>query len=167
MNLVVTTITLIWIDLWIVYMLSYLICCECRICVDYSMGICICSVHCVFLTELGLIPWTSNSLSLSSQTSYVRTSHTPSLTHCNSNILATDRDILLASVWHHGQGSTIRTTVGTRTPNGLRFWLGLLTREIPLHVSKYSTINILILERGWDDKLSAHICFETLHIYHD
>ena len=53
---------------------------------------------CVFLTELGLIPFNLElTLTLISPL-FVRTYHTPSLTYYISHTLATDRVILLASV---------------------------------------------------------------------
>ena len=55
-----------------------------------------------------------------SQPTCVRTSHAPSFTHYSSHTLATGRVILLASVWNHGQGISIRPIAGTSTPNGLR-----------------------------------------------
>jgi len=62
---------------------------------------------CVFLAELGLIPFNSELTFTLISPLYVRTSHTPSLTHCISHFLATDRVILLASVRHRGQGITL------------------------------------------------------------
>ena len=56
----------------------------------------------------------------SSQPTCVRTSRSPSLTHYNSHTLATNKVIILASVWHRGQGITLRPTAGTPTPNGPR-----------------------------------------------
>ena len=53
---------------------------------------------CMFLAELGLIPF---NLELTFTFIYfqsVRTSHTPSLTHCISHTLSTDKVILLSYV---------------------------------------------------------------------
>jgi len=52
--------------------------------------------------------------------SCVRTLHVPSLACYAGHTLATNKDILLASTHNYGQGDTIRSTIGTATPNGLR-----------------------------------------------
>ena len=137
--------------------LSYLICCDYRIWVDFSTGSCAFPLCCVFLAELGLIPFnlelTFTFLSLWS----VRTSHTPSLTHCISHTLVTDRVILLASVQHHSQGITLRPTARTPTPNGLRSNCDFLPRRSPWHVGGSNTINISgARRRAWWQVVSSH-----------
>jgi len=48
MNLDVTTVALVRTDPWVMYVLSYLVCCDCRIRVDYSTGRFVCPfVFCV------------------------------------------------------------------------------------------------------------------------
>ncbi len=71
----------------------------------------------------------------------VGTSHTNSLTHYIIHTLATDRVILLASVWNHGQGITLWSTAGTPTPNGLRSNWDFLPGRSPWHVGGSNTIN--------------------------
>ena len=128
-------------DPWVFFVLSYLTCCDCRIRVDYSAGSCACPLCDVFLTELGLIAFnlelTFTFLSLRS----VGTSRTHSLTFCIINTLATDRVILLASVRHRSQGITLRPTVGTPTPNGLRSNWDFLLGTSPWHICRFRTIN--------------------------
>jgi len=102
-------------DAWVLFVLSYLVCWDFRIHVECSASRCAYPLCCVFLAELGLIRFnlelTFTFLSLWS----IGNSHTHSLTHCISHTLATDRIILLASVWHCGQGITLRPIA--RTPN--------------------------------------------------
>ena len=50
----------------VLFMLSYLVCCDCRIRVDYSIRSYACPLCWVFLAKLGLIPSTWNSPSPSS-----------------------------------------------------------------------------------------------------
>ena len=76
---------------------------------------------CVFLSKLELIPFNLELTFTSFPLLSVRNSHTPSLTHCISHTLTTDRDILLASVWHRSQEITLQPTAGTPTPKGLRY----------------------------------------------
>ena len=60
----------------------------------------------------------------------VRTVHAPSLSCRSCHTLATNRDILLASVWNRGQGITIQSNTATLTPNDLRSnWDFLLGRS--------------------------------------
>ena len=141
MNFVVTTVALVRTDPWVRYVLSYLVCCDCHIRVIFSVGSCACPLHCVFLVELGLIPFnlelTFTFLSLWS----VGTSHTHSLTNCISHTLATVRVILLSSVWHRSQGITLRPTAGALKPNGLRSNWDFLPGRSPWHVGGSNTIN--------------------------
>jgi len=76
----------------------------------------------------------------SSQPTFVRTFHSPSLTRCSSHTLVTDRVNLIASMWHHGQGITLRPTVGTPTPNSLRSNWDFLPGRSPWHVDKSNTV---------------------------
>ena len=95
----------------------------------------------------------------------VRTSHAPSLTYCSCHTLATNNDILLASVRNCDQGITIRPTAGTPTPNGLRSnWDFLLGRSLGMLAGPTSS-TFLVLEGGPDDKLSSHHLFWIFHIY--
>ena len=121
MNLVVTTITIVRTNLWVLYVLSYLVWCDYSIWVDYSAKSCACPLCCVFLSELGLISFNLELTFTSFPFRSVGTSHTPSLTHYISHTLATDIVILLASVRHHDQGITLQPTAGTPTPKGLRY----------------------------------------------
>ena len=73
----------------------------------------------------------------------VRTSHSPSLTHCNSHTLALYRVILLAFVQHHDQGITLRPIAGTHTPNSLRSNWDFLLGRYPWHVGGSNTVNKL------------------------
>ena len=75
---------------------------------------------CVFLAELGLIPFNLELTFTYLPIGSVGTSHTPSLTHYISHTLSTDRVILLAFVRNHSQGIIIQPTARTPTPNFLR-----------------------------------------------
>ena len=121
--------------------LSYLVCCDCRIRVDCSSGSCACCLCCVFLAELGLIPFNLVLTFTFPSLWSVGTSHTHSLTHCINHTLATDRVILLASVRHHGQGITLWPTAGTPTPNSQRSNWDFLLGISPWHVGRYNTVN--------------------------
>jgi len=111
----------------------------------------------VFPSHLSTI--TSFQGAHSSQPTYVRTSHAPSLTHCSGHTLTTNTVILLASIWNRGQDIVIRPNVGTPTPNGLRsnwdFLLGrssymLVSPALPT-ISYYRSIFIqLISEEPFD-----------------
>ena len=60
----------------------------------------------------------------------IRNSHAPSFPCCSCHTLATNKDILLASMQNQGQGIIIWPTAGTPTPNGMRFnWDFLLGRS--------------------------------------
>ena len=61
----------------------------------------------------------------------VRTAHAPSLTCRSYHILATNRDILLASVKNSSQGIIVRPTVRTPTPNGPRSNWDFLSGRFP------------------------------------
>lgn len=78
----------------------------------------------------------------SSQTTCVRTSHAPFLTHYSGHMLATDKVILLSSMQNHGPGITIRPTTRTPTPNGLRSNWNLLPGRSPWHIGGSSIVNI-------------------------
>ena len=85
----------------------------------------------VFPSHLSTI--TSCQGTHSSQPTCVKTSHSPSLTHYSGHILATDRFILLASVWNLSQGIAIQPTAGTPTLNGLRSnWDFLLGKSLDM-----------------------------------
>lgn len=88
-----------------------------------------------------------------------RTVHAPSLTCHSYHTLATNRDILLASVRNCGQGDTIRPAAGTPTPNGLRSNRDFLLRRSPNMLAGPAPSTFLVLEGGPDDKLSPHHLF--------
>ena len=81
MNLAVTTVALIQTDLWVLYVVCYLVCCDSSICVDCFAKICACPLCCVCQAELGLIPFNLELTFTSFPFRSVGTSHTPSLTH--------------------------------------------------------------------------------------
>ena len=91
----------------------------------------------------------------------VRTSHSPSLTHCSSHTLATDKVILLVSMWNHSQGINIRPTAGTPTPNNLRSNLDFLPGRSTDMLAGLTSSTLLELEGGSDDKLCPLILFWT------
>ncbi len=118
MSLFVTTIALI--SNWSVSVVCVIL--PCMLWLLHPSGLlhqklCMCFLCCVFLAELGLIPFNLELVFTLISPLRVRASHTPSLTHCISHTLATDRVILLASVRHRGQGITLHPTTGTSTPN--------------------------------------------------
>jgi len=133
-----------WTDPWVLFVLSYFVCWDFRIRVDCSTGSFACPLCCVFLAELGLIPFnlelTFTFLPLWS----VGTSHTLSLTHYISHTLSTNIVILLSSLRHHGQGITLRPTVGTPTQNNMRSNWNFLLGRYPWHVGRSNTINMLL-----------------------
>ena len=124
------------------YVLSYVLWCDCHIRVDFSTESCACPLFGVFLAELGLIPFnlelTFTFLSLRS----VGTSRTHSLTLWINHTLATNRVILLAFARQRGQGITLRPTTRTPTPNGLRSNWDFSLGRCPWHAGGSSTINI-------------------------
>ena len=91
----------------------------------------------------------------------VRTAHEPSLNCCMCHTLATNKDILLASMKNCGQGDTIQPTIGTPRPNGLRSsWDFLPGRSREMFVG-LALSTFLALEGGPDDKLCPLILFWT------
>jgi len=146
MSLAISTVTLI--SDWSASVIRVILpcCCDFRIRVECSTKSYACPLCVVFLIKLGLIPFnlelTFTFLSLRS----VGTSRTHSLTLCINHTLTTDRVILLASVWHCGQGITLRPTARTPTTNGLRFNWDFLLRRSPWHVGGSSTVNRI----SWD-----------------
>jgi len=83
----------------------------------------------------------------------VRTTHAPSLTCCICHTLATNRDILLASVCNRDQGDTIWAIVVTPTPNSLRSSWDFLPGRSPNMLAGPTPSAFLVQEGGPDDKL--------------
>ena len=122
----------------------------------------------VFLAKLGLIPFSLELTFTFFSLRSVRTSHTPSLTHCINHTLATDKVILLASVRHHGQGITLRPTIGTPTPNGLTSNWDFLLGRSPWHFGRSKTVNrISLLRCGSPPSFhGSHFHNRTLEVGH-
>jgi len=127
-----------------VVQLSYLVCCDCLIRVDCSAGSCACPLCGVFLAKLGQIHFNLELTFAFFSLQSVRTSHTPSLTHCIIHTLATDRVVLLSYVRHRRQGITLQPTAGNPTPNCLRSNRDFLSRRSPWHVGGSNTVNNML-----------------------
>jgi len=139
-------------------MLSYFAWCDFHIRVDCFSRSYACPLCCVFLVELGLIPFNLELTFTSFPLRSVGTSHTPSLTHCISHTLVADRVIILSTVQHHGQRITLRPTARTPTPNSVRSSWDFLPRISPWHVGRSNIINISGLRRrAWWQSVSSHL----------
>ena len=119
----------------------------------------------MFLAELALIPFnlkiTFTIFSLQS----VRTSHTPSLTHCISHTLAIDRFILLAFARYHDHDSTLRATVRTPIQNSLSLIRTSYWGDPPDILAGPTPSTFLTLEGGLMKSYVLSSSFEHLHIF--
>lgn len=95
--------------------------------------------------------------------SCIRTYHAPSLTHHRCHTLATNRHILLSSVWNRDQGISLRPTIGTLTWNGLRCNLDFLSGRSSDMLVGPALSTFKALEEGSDDKLCPLILFWTFN----
>jgi len=89
----------------------------------------------------------------------VKTVHAPSLTCFSYHTLATNRDILPASMRNHGQGDTVQPIARTPTPNNMRSNWDLLLGRSPEMMVGQSPLTFLALEGGPNDKLCPLIPF--------
>jgi len=138
MNLAVTTIALVQIDPWVLYVLSYLVCCDFRIRVDCFVGSCVCPIVLCVPSSVGTNPFHPtthlhplplvvketlaqvylHSPAMRTSLPKDKADHSPVLT---SNILG--KSLRQWKLGHH--------TDGTPTPNGVRSSWDFIPRLSP------------------------------------